>query len=56
MQNRPEKHGKIFKLIKFKTMSYKRNAQGNLMPDADRLTNIGESCKKYLFRRITPIN
>lgn len=41
-QDRPGKNGKIFKLIKFKTMSDKRDAQGNLLPDAERLTKVGK--------------
>ena len=40
-QNRPGKGGKIFKVIKFKTMTDERDADGNLLPDADRLTNVG---------------
>lgn len=41
-QDRPGKNGKVFKLIKFKTMSDKRDAQGNLLPDAERLTKVGQ--------------
>ena len=41
-QDRPRKNGKVFKLIKFKTMSDKRDAQGNLLPDAERLTKVGK--------------
>lgn len=40
-QQRPGKDGNIFKVIKFKTMTDKRDVSGNLLPDADRLTNIG---------------
>ena len=40
-QKRPGKDGKIFKVIKFKTMTDERDAEGNLLPDADRLTKIG---------------
>lgn len=40
-QERPGKGGKIFKVIKFKTMTDERDAYGNLLPDADRLTNVG---------------
>lgn len=40
-QERPGKNGKIFKVIKFKTMTDERDADGNLLPDAERLTNIG---------------
>ena len=41
-QTRPGLHGKLFKVIKFKTMTDERDAQGNLLPDADRLTPIGK--------------
>ena len=40
-QARPGKNGKIFKVVKFKTMTDERDAEGNLLPDADRLTNVG---------------
>lgn len=41
MQERPGKNGKIFKVIKFKTMTDERDAAGNLLPDAERLTRVG---------------
>ena len=37
-QERPGMNEKIFKIIKFKTMTDERDAEGNLLPDADRLT------------------
>lgn len=40
-QERPGKDGKIFKVVKFKTMTDERDANGKLLPDADRLTKIG---------------
>ena len=40
-QERPGLHGKIFKVIKFKTMTDEHDAEGNLLPDADRLTKVG---------------
>ena len=40
-QDRPGKNGKIFKVIKFKTMTDERDAEGNLLPDAQRLTKVG---------------
>ena len=40
-QERPGKDGKIFKIIKFKTMTDERDAEGNLLPDEQRLTKIG---------------
>ena len=40
-QERPGKDGKIFRVIKFKTMNDERDANGELLPDADRLTSVG---------------
>lgn len=40
-QDRPGKDGKIFKVIKFKTMTDERDANGVLLPDAERLTKVG---------------
>lgn len=40
-QERPGRNGKIFKVIKFKTMTDERDAGGNLLPDAERLTPVG---------------
>jgi len=45
-QSRPGKGGKIFKIIKFKTMNDKRDAEGKLLPDAERLTKIGSFVRK----------
>jgi lipopolysaccharide/colanic/teichoic acid biosynthesis glycosyltransferase len=42
LQDRPGKDGKIFKVIKFKTMTDERDAEGNLLPDEQRLTNVGK--------------
>lgn len=41
MQERPGKDGKIYKVIKFKTMTDERDASGKLLPDEKRLTKIG---------------
>lgn len=41
-QERPGKSGKIFKVIKFKTMTDERDAEGNLLPDDKRLTKVGK--------------
>lgn len=41
-QERPGKYGKVFKVIKFKTMTDERDAEGNLLPDAKRLTKVGK--------------
>lgn len=40
-QERPGKDTKVFKLIKFKTMTNERDENGNLLPDRERITNIG---------------
>lgn len=40
-QERPGKNAKIFKVIKFKTMTDERDDDGNLLPDKDRLTKVG---------------
>lgn len=42
LQERPGKEGKIFKVIKFKTMTDERDGQGNLLPDEKRLTKVGK--------------
>ena len=41
-QERPGKDAKIFKVIKFKTMTDERDAEGNLLTDAERLTKVGK--------------
>ena len=41
-QNRPGKNEKIFKALKFKTMTDERDSEGKLLPDADRLTKVGK--------------
>lgn len=40
-QERPGKDAKIFRVVKFKTMTDERDAEGNLLPDAERLTRVG---------------
>lgn len=50
VQERPGKDGKIFKLLKFKSMTDERDADGNLLPDAQRITKIG------IFVRSTSID
>lgn len=40
-QERPGKDAKIFKVIKFKTMTDERDSEGKLLPDAQRLTKVG---------------
>jgi lipopolysaccharide/colanic/teichoic acid biosynthesis glycosyltransferase len=46
IQKRPGLHGRIFKIIKFKTMNDKKDAAGTLLPDAQRLTAIGIFVRK----------
>ena len=46
LQERPGKDEKIFKIIKFKTMTDERDAEGNLLPDKDRLTKVGAIVRK----------
>lgn len=41
LQQRPGLHGKVFKVIKFKTMTDEKDAEGNLLPDEKRLTSVG---------------
>src|SRR5690625_1225562 len=45
-QARPGKDERIFKIIKFKSMNDKKDAQGNLLPDAERLTKTGSFVRK----------
>ncbi|MBW2962897.1 sugar transferase [Mesonia aestuariivivens] len=45
-QRRPGKNERIFSIIKFKTMNDKKDSQGNLLPDAKRLTQIGAFVRK----------
>lgn len=41
-QERPGLHGKIFKIVKFKTMTDERDVNGNLLPNSMRLTKVGK--------------
>ena len=45
-QERPGKGEKLFKIIKFKTMTDERDAEGNLLPDKDRITKVGTVVRK----------
>lgn len=45
-QERPGKDERIFKVIKFKSMTDERDAEGNLLPDKDRITSIGKFIRK----------
>lgn len=46
-QERPGFHGRIFKLIKFKSMTDERDANGNLLPNEQRITKIGKFIRKF---------
>ena len=52
LQSRPGKNGKVFKVIKFKTMNDKRDKEGNLLSDAERLTAIGRLIRKISLDEI----
>ena len=45
-QKRPGLNGKIFSIIKFKTMNDKKNATGELLPDSERITKLGSFVRK----------
>jgi undecaprenyl phosphate N,N'-diacetylbacillosamine 1-phosphate transferase len=45
-QKRPGLHGKIFLLIKFRTMNNRKDAAGNLLPDSERITKVGGTIRK----------
>lgn len=46
LQERPGKNEKIFRVIKFKSMTDKRDAEGKLLPDKERLTSVGRFVRK----------
>ncbi len=46
IQHRPGKNGRIFKIIKFKTMNDRKDLDGNLLPNRERLTGIGKHIRK----------
>lgn len=46
LQTRPGKNQKAFNIIKFKTMTDQRDAQGNLLPDNERITSLGKIVRK----------
>ena len=45
-QSRPGKNGKIFKIVKFKTMNDRKDENGKLLPDSERLTKLGKFVRK----------
>ena len=46
VQQRPGKNGRIFRLVKFKTMNDRKDATGNILSDAERLTAVGRFIRK----------
>ena len=52
LQSRPGKNEKIFKIVKFKTMNDKRDKDGHLLPDENRLTSFGKFIRKTSFDEI----
>lgn len=46
LQPRPGKNGRIFTVIKFRTMNQRQDEEGNLLPDAERLTTMGKFIRK----------
>ena len=48
-QERPGKNAKIFKVIKYKTMTDERDAEGNLLPDDKRLTKVGKFVRSTII-------
>ena len=53
-QERPGRHGKIFKVIKFKTMTDARDVEGNLLPDDKRLTKVGKFVRSTSIDELRP--
>ncbi len=46
VQQRPGKNEKVFKIMKFKSMNDKKDINGNLLPDAERITKVGQFVRK----------
>jgi len=46
-QSRTGKHGKLFTIIKLKTMTDKKDHDGNLLPAVERITKVGDICRRY---------
>ena len=60
LQERPGLHGKIFRVIKFKTMTDEKDCDGNLLPDEQRLTKVGKfvrstSIDELIWRLSAPV-
>jgi undecaprenyl phosphate N,N'-diacetylbacillosamine 1-phosphate transferase len=52
IQKRPGKNGKIFHIIKFKTMTNKKDTNGNLLPDSKRMTRLGNFARRISLDEI----
>lgn len=52
LQKRPGKRGKVFSIIKFKTMNDQRDGNGNLLPDHQRMTPVGSWIRKLSLDEI----
>jgi len=55
LQARPGKNGRIFKIIKFKTMNDKTDSEGNLLPDSERITAMGSFVRKTSLDEIAQL-
>lgn len=55
-QPRPGKNGKIFNVIKFKTMNDKRDERGNLLPDGERITAVGRFVRSLSIDELPQVN
>lgn len=51
-QQRTGKHGKIFTIVKLKTMNDKKDPDGKLLPDHIRITRVGDICRRYSLDEI----
>lgn len=51
-QSRPGLHSKVFQILKFKTMKDSRNSDGELLPDAERITAFGRGVRKFSLDEI----
>jgi undecaprenyl phosphate N,N'-diacetylbacillosamine 1-phosphate transferase len=52
LQTRPGKGGKLFNIVKFKTMTDKRDSSGALLQDSERITRIGNMVRKSSFDEV----